>query len=112
MKNIRKIVVFTVLALLPVSANADMTAAQAHAAFLKICADDVTKSKITDCSCQADQVDDQLDDAEMIAFVGYLSAGTSDSPEKASYSAKPEFKTAFKKIAASGAANKDKCLIK
>ena len=98
-----------IAALLLISACEKTPADKAHDYFVEFCEKD-TKSKDYDCDCQADMVDEQLDDAEMINFVNYLIyMKTGDAEKLGSLKDAPETVEVFGKLAKLSPQIREKC---
>ncbi len=107
-----KKVMFLAVLLLATACEEKQNPAQlAHKYFVEICKSDERKAEHFNCECEAEIIDYELNDAEMIAFVNFLILNKEGSPEAPSYKEKPEFKSAFDKIIAASGKIKEKCAV-
>jgi hypothetical protein len=97
-----------IAALLLVSACEKSPADKAHDYFVKFCEDD-TKSKDYDCGCQADMVDDEFNDEEMISLVNYLIYMKTNDPKLAEIKDSKDTLDIFLRLAKLSPQIREKC---
>jgi hypothetical protein len=110
--NMKKIAIFCFVAFM-ISAcdseeNTKLPQQQAYDYFVQFCEED-TKSANYDCKCQADAVDFEFSDSEMITLVNYLIMKRNQDPEAATIESSEEFKSVFDRLMMVSKSIRTKC---